>query len=111
MRRKIIMASCALTLMLFAVPESALAEKPSNGCPPAFDLGLVTLEEDLALPRTVAGLQAGVFTEADIVEFHETYDDDGDGLCFQTVPASGVQASFWPYNYNVVDNKSSIPSG
>jgi hypothetical protein len=110
MRGKIIIATCAVALIVLALPQSALAGKPSNTCPPAFDLGLVTLEQDLALPRTAAGLEAGAFTEAEIAEFHETNDKVGDGLCFQTVPPSGTEPSFWPYNYNVVDNHASVPS-
>jgi len=109
-RRTTLAVVAATMVMLLAVPLSASAGKPSRTCPPAFDLGLVTLEQDLTLPRTVAGLEAGEFTEAEIVEFHEIYDKHGDGLCFKTVPPSGTQPSFWPYNYNVVDNNASVPS-
>lgn len=112
MPRRIIATVALVALALLLPPQSASARKPSTTCPPAFDLGLLTLEQDLALPRTVAGLEAGEFTEADIAEFFENVDKNGDGLlCFQTVPPSGTQASFWPFNYNVEDNNASVPTG
>jgi hypothetical protein len=108
MRRRILIPA-TIVATLASVPSAALAAKPSTTCPPAFDLGLVTLAEDLALPKTIAGLEAGALTLDEIVAFHELVDRSGDGLCFQTIPPSGVEPAPWRYDYNVVDNNASVP--
>ena len=111
MRRKTMIAA-TIVATLVSVPSAALAGKPATTCPPAFDLGLVTLAEDLALPRTIAGLEAGALTLDEIVAFHDLVDKVGDGLCFQTIPPSGVEPDEhapWRYDYNIVDNNASVP--
>jgi hypothetical protein len=102
------MIVAALGVLL--VPQSASADKPSFTCPPAFDLGAHTLAEALLLPRTQAGLAAGAYDVEALTEIFEAVDSNDDGLiCFQTVPPSGTQPGFWPFNYNVVDNSASVP--
>ena len=94
------------------MPGVASAAKPASTCPPSFDLGLITVEEDLQLPRTIAGIEAGELTIEEIVAFHELVDRDGDGLCFQTIPPSGAtpdEHAPWDYDYNIVDNNASVP--
>ena len=56
MRGKIILATLAVALMVFALPQSASAVKPSNGCGPGFDLGALTVEEALLLSNVQAGI-------------------------------------------------------
>ena len=55
MRGKIILATLAVALMVFALPQSASAVKPGNGCGPGFDLGAITVEEALLLSNVQAG--------------------------------------------------------
>jgi hypothetical protein len=114
MRGKIIVAITG-AVMLLVLPPPAFADKPSYGCPPAFDLGGLTLEEDLQLPKTQAGLAAGAFTLEGLTSHFQIVDNNDDGIiCFQSVPPSGTKpnpASVWVYNYNVEDNNASVPNG
>ncbi len=90
--------------LLVASPVTA-GGKAELGCPPSFDIGAVTLEESLALPRLQAGLDAGAFTASDIAALFVAIDHNGDGvLCFQDIGAL-TDASHWQYFYNGVDNK------
>jgi hypothetical protein len=111
-----IFATVALVAMaLLLVPQSAYAGKPSHTCPPGFDLGGLTLEQVLQLPKVQAGLAAGVYDEEFVAAVQDTVDANGDGvICFQTIPASGATpnpASNLQYFYNVIDNQASVPSG
>jgi hypothetical protein len=91
-------------------PQSAYAgSKPSYTCPPGFDLGGLTVEQALQLPRIQAGLAAGVCTAEDLAAFYDSADANGNGIiCFQSIPpvetnpASGLQ-----YVYNVVEDNAS----
>ena len=92
--------------LLYASPVGA-GGKAELGCAPAFDIGAVTLEEALALPRLREGLEAGAFTASDIAALFVAIDHNGDGvLCFKDVGALNDGASHWQYFYNGVDNKS-----
>jgi hypothetical protein len=109
-RRVLVVAlviSCAAALLTSA--SAGAGGKAGFGCAPGFEIGEVTLEESLALPRLQAGLDAGAFTASDIAALFAAIDHNGDGiLCFQDVGAlSG--ASHWQYFYNGVDNNASVP--
>lgn len=111
-----IFATVALVAMAFLLaPQSAYAGKPSSTCPPAFDLGGLTLEQALQLPNSQAGLAAGFYDEESVAAVFDTVDANDDRvICFQTIPASGATpnpASNWQYLYNVVDNQASVPTG
>jgi hypothetical protein len=80
--------------------------KADFGCASGFDIGPVTFEESLELPRIEAGLTAGAFTASDIEALFDAIDHNGDGvLCFKDVGALNDGASHWQYFYNGVDNK------
>jgi hypothetical protein len=112
MRGKIILATLAVALMVFALPQGASAAKPSNGCGPGFDLGAITLAEALLLSNVQAGLADGVFDVADLTAGFESGDRNNDGLiCFQSFPTNASPASLLQYFYNIVDNNASVPSG
>jgi ABC-type phosphate/phosphonate transport system substrate-binding protein len=116
MSRRILVVAVAAPLMMLAWPLSASASKPSYGCPPSFDFGLRTLEESFDLPKHQAAVDDGVETEESLeqslTDFYTVNDHNGDGLmCWQTVPPSGGNPSFWAYFTNGIDNNASVPSG
>lgn len=97
---------------LLGAPHAANADKPSTVCPPGFNLGALTFEETLELPRTQAGLSDGFFTEDNLAAGFAFFDKNGDGLiCVQENLGSSKAnpASAWQYLYNVVDNNASKP--
>jgi hypothetical protein len=107
---KVTALACALVVAV-VLPVSAGAQgKPSQGCPPSFEE--VTLAQALALPRIVAGIEAGAYTEADLTaQFHAIDKNDDGTVCvqetrgsFQANPASG-----WQFLYNAIDNNASVP--
>jgi hypothetical protein len=116
MSRRVLVVAVAALLMMLAWPLSASASKPGYGCPPSFDFGLRTLEESFDLPKHQAAVDDGVETEESLeqflTDFYAANDLNGDGLmCWQTVPPSGGNPSFWAYFYNGIDNNASVPSG
>jgi hypothetical protein len=114
-RKRILALAAFLALAVVLVPQSASATKPSHTCPPGFDLGGLTFEQALALPRVQAGIAAGAFTADQLaVEFDALDVNNDEVICFQTVPASGIPpnpVTGWQYGYNVVDDAASVPSG
>ena len=112
MRGKIILATLAVALMVSALPQSASAVKPSNGCAPGFDLGALTIQEALLLSNVQAGLDDGIFDVAAPTAGFHSLDRNNDGLaCFQSFPTNANSASLLHYFYNTVDNNASVPSG
>lgn len=113
MSRRIFATGALVALALLLAPQSAFADKPSYTCPPGFDLGGLTLEQTLQLPRVQAGLEAGVFTEDDLAAFFDSADTNGNGLiCFQSgPPVAPNPKSIITYAYNVVEDNASVPSG
>jgi hypothetical protein len=112
MRGKIILATLAVALMVFALPQGASAAKPSNGCAPGFDLGALTFEEALLLPNVQAGLTDGIFDVAGLSAVFDSVDGNDDELiCFQSYSSNANPVSLQQYAYNVIDNNASVPSG
>ena len=112
MRGKIILATLAVALMVFALPQGASAAKPSTACAPGFDLGALTLEEALELSNVQAGLVDGIFDVSDLTAGFDSLDRNDDGLvCFQSFPTNANSASLLQYFYNTIDNSASVPSG
>src|SRR5829696_89390 len=103
-------ATIAGVLMAAAVPAaSQAAGKPTNTCPKGFNLGPVTSAEALELPRSLAGIEAGVVTEERIVAGVNGVDKNGNGkVCVQL--SRGLVISQRPngqFIYNIVDDNSS----
>ena len=112
MRVKIILATLAVALMVFALPQNASAVKPSNGCAPGFDLGALTLQDALLLSNVQAGLADGIFDVAALTAGFHSLDRNNDGLvCFKSFSTNANPASLLQYFYNAVDNNASVPSG
>jgi len=92
------------------VPHAASAVKPAQNCSPGYDLGAVTVEQVLALPRTIAAIDDGFFTEAEVYSMFAALDGNGDGyLCFKEPHGAFMAnpASLWPYLYVAFDNVAS----
>jgi hypothetical protein len=111
MRRTLILtAACLLVLSVAPLSPAVAGGRAGYGCPPAFDLGGLTLPETLSLPRIQAGLAAGVYTVEDHTAVFNSVDRNDNGvICFQDVGALNGGASIWQYFYNVVDDNASVP--
>jgi hypothetical protein len=111
-RRRVLVLALVISFggALLTSASAGAGGRAGFGCAPRFDIGEVTLEESLALPRLQAGLDAGAFTASDIAALFVAIDHNGDGiLCFQDVGAL-TGAGYWQYFYNGVDNNASVPA-
>jgi hypothetical protein len=109
-RTLILTTACLLVLSVAPLRPAVAGGHAGYGCPPAFDLGGLTLPETLALPRIQAGLAAGAYTLGDHTAVFNSVDHNANGvICFQDVAALNGGASFWQYFYNVVDDNASVP--
>jgi hypothetical protein len=112
-RTLLVIAACLLVLSMAPVSPAAAARRAGSGCPPAFDLGGLTLAESVALPRIQAGLAAGAYTEEDHIAVFNSVDHNANGVvCFKDVAAlndGANEASGWQYLYNLVDDNASVP--
>ena len=105
-----------MTLILSALvaalaPGAAQAAgKPSNGCPAGFNLGALTAEQIVQLPRSQAAVAAGVVDEAGIRAGVASVDKNGTGrVCVQV--SNGLLTSNRPngqFLVNIVDDNSSV---
>ena len=109
--KKIAMAALVAALMLVAAPAGAQAAgKPSYGCSPGFNLGALTVEEILLLPRSQAAMAAGVVSEAGIRAGVASVDKNGTGRVCVSL-SNGLVTNSRPggqYFYNLVDDNSSV---
>jgi hypothetical protein len=104
-------AACILILSVAPLSPALAGGRAGYGCPPAFELGGLTLPETLALPRIQAGLAAGAYTVEDHTAVFNSVDHNENGvICFQDIAALNGGASFWQYFYNVVDDNASVPA-
>lgn len=98
-------------LLLVAAPGAAqAASKPSFGCPPGFNLGALSAEQILKLPRSQAAIAAGVVDEAGIRAGVASVDKNGTGrVCVQL--SNGLVTGNRPngqFFYNLVDDNASV---
>jgi hypothetical protein len=109
-RLPLLIPAAVVAAAMFAASPAGAGGEAGYGCPTGFDLGGLTLEQGLALPRIQAGLTAGVFDIAGLTAGFNRIDRNGDGVvCFQDVGAlNGGQAN-WLYTYNIVDDNASVP--
>ncbi len=101
-----------VTVLLLAILPAGIAagQKPIRGCAPGFDLGALTVEEILQLPRTQAGMNAGLYTEGDVRALFERFDkNNSDRICIKDVGALNGSANGWAYFYNAVDDVAAHP--
>ena len=109
--RKILIALMLSALVAAQAPGAAQAAgKPSNGCPAGFDLGALTADQILQLPRSQAAVAAGVVDAAGIRAGVASVDKNGTGrVCVQL--SNGLVTGKRPngqYFYNLVDDNSSV---
>ena len=97
-------------LLLVAAPGAAQAAgKPANGCPPGFNLGALTVEQFLQLPRSQAAIAAGVVDEAGIRAGVAGVDKNGTGRVCVSL-SHGLVTNNRPggqFFYHLVDDNSS----
>jgi hypothetical protein len=107
----------SLLILALALSVAALAASPARaggqagyGCARGFDLGALTFEQGVALPRVQAGLTAGVFTIEGLAAGFNKVDHNDDGLlCFKDIGALSGDVGIWVYSYDIVDNNASSP--
>src|SRR5688572_10353875 len=102
-------AAALLAVAIPATSQGAAAGKPANTCPAGFNLGPVTVAQAVELPRSLAGIEAGVVTEERIVAGVSSVDKNANGrVCVQL--SRGLVISQRPngqFFYNIVDDNSS----
>ena len=99
---------------LLAAPSAGAGGQGGFGCSSGADLGGVTFDQMLLLPRIQAGLEAGVYDVAGNATFFATVDKNGDGvICVHTGPvdANANDHLHWLYYYNFVDDNSAASTG
>ena len=103
-------AAIVAALVLVAAPGAAQAAKPANSCPAGFNLGALTADQVLALPRSQAAIAAGVVSEAGIRAGVAGVDKNANGrVCVQV--SNGLLTSKRPngqFLVNIVDDNSSV---
>jgi hypothetical protein len=102
-------ATCAILAILLPVGASGGDGKPSNGCPPGFNLDAVTFAEWLALPRTQAAINDGIATAEQIVAGLVAVDKNENGVVCAKLQ-HGLEVSNRPFNdylYYLSDDNSS----
>src|SRR5688500_14794258 len=109
--KQTLIAAFVAALMLVAAPAGAQAAgKPSYGCPAGFNLGALTADQILQLPRSQAAIAAGVVSEAGIRAGVAGVDKNGTGrVCVQV--SKGLLTGNRPngqYLVNLVDDNSSV---
>jgi hypothetical protein len=98
--------------MALAASSAGAGGQAGYGCASGFDLGGLTLEQGLTLPRIQAGLAAGVFDLAGLTAGFKKVDHNGDGLvCVKDVGALNGGQAQWAYTYNIVDDNATIENG
>ena len=109
--RKIAIALTLGALLAVVAPNAAQAvAKPSFGCPPGFNLGALTADQILQLPRSQAAIAAGVVDEAGIRAGVAGVDKNGTGRVCVSL-SNGLVTNNRPggqYFYNLVDDNSSV---
>ena len=109
-RTSLLILALALSAAALAVSPARAGGQAGNGCAPGFDLGALTFEQGVALPRVQAGLTAGVFTIEGLAAGFNKVDHNDDGLlCFKDIGALSGDVGIWVYSYNIVDNNASSP--
>src|SRR4051794_20974124 len=77
----------AVGAVLLAAPSAGAGGQGGFGCSNGAELGGVTFDQMLLLPRVQAGLVAGVYDAAGNATFFARVDKNGDGLiCVHTGP-------------------------
>ena len=109
--KQTLIAAFVAALMFVAAPAGAQAAgKPSNGCPAGFNLGALTADQILLLPRSQAAIRDGVVSEAGIRAGVAGVDKNGTGRVCVSL-SNGLVTNNRPggqYFYNLVDDNSSV---
>jgi hypothetical protein len=90
--RRMAVAAPPLIAAALLIPMTAAQATP-DGCVPGFsEPGAVTLQQYLAAPRHLAGLEAGMYSVLSLTARFDVIDEDDDGVvCLKAV--SNLQGS------------------
>jgi hypothetical protein len=103
-------AFSAVLVALGAATRAGAGGQAGFGCSPGFDIGALTWQQYLNLPRNQAGLAAGKYTE-EVLRYNkfDPTDLNHDGvICVKDVAALVGNAVIWQYFYDIVDNNASV---
>jgi hypothetical protein len=98
----------AVALLAAAAPAGA-AKPPKTTCPPGFNLGALSLDERLELPKVKAALDDGIITLEQIKAGAARADKNENGLlCVQDIEQanSAAPAAGFDYFYNLSDDNA-----
>jgi hypothetical protein len=103
---------CALLATAGSVPAAHAQGKPNNGCPPGFNLGPVTIDQAVALPRSQAAMNAGLITEDQLRFSYTGFDrNQNSTICAQLSHGFEVNSRpFGEFFYNFADDNASVPT-
>ena len=98
--------------LALAAAGAASGGKPSEGCPPGFNLGAVSFEDYLELERTAAAIRARLTTEEEVLGFLARVDKNANQTVCVQLSRGKIEGNnpFGEYFYNVVDDNASTPS-
>jgi hypothetical protein len=110
-KRLLLAATCTLLLVVGLSPAASAGGQAGFNCSPGFDIGAVTFEDGIELPRIQAGLAAGVYTIEDLATTFQGIDHNGNGLiCLKDVGALNGGVAFWAFFYGAVDDNAAVAS-
>jgi hypothetical protein len=111
MGRLLLILALASVAAALAASSAGAGGQAGYGCPPGFNLGALTFDEFIALPRTQAAIEAGLTTPDGARAALAGVDKNGNGVvCGQLQHGAEVSnAPFGQYLYNVVDDNASVP--
>jgi hypothetical protein len=103
----------AAGVALIAAPSAGAGGQAGYSCPTGFDLGTLTVDQFLSLPRVQAGIAAGGGDATPFIAFFDGVNKNGDDLiCGKTRPAgTGSGAPKFEFEYNFADDNSSATTG
>lgn len=93
---------------LAAASPAAAGGNAGFGCPPGFDIGAVTLEQALALPRVEAGIAAGAYDASAVIATFNSVDRNANGMiCIKDIATLTHEAGGSQYLYETNDDNAS----
>ncbi len=109
---RLVGALLSSAVLALAAAGGAVGGKPGYGCPPGFNLGVVSFGDYLELERTAAAISAGLTTRAEVLGFLAGLDRNATGVVCVQLSRGKTEGNnpFGEFFYNVVDDNASTPS-
>ena len=112
LRKWAVAALVTVGASLAAASPAAAGGNAGFGCPPGFDIGAVTLEQALALPRVQAAFAAGVYDADAVIAAFTSSDRNANGvICIKDIATLTNEAGGSQYLYETNDDNASAVAG